>query len=156
MPDYKKGKIYRIVSPSKNLVYYGSTTQTISQRLQDHLKEYRLKTKPCKSFIVLECEDYKIELIEEYSCNNRQQLEKKEGEYQKNNECVNEKIAGRTKTEWYYDNQERLLEKRKNYYQDNVEIERQKNKDYQKNNKEKIKQYHKDYYQRKKQEQVNI
>jgi len=156
MPDYQKGKIYRIFSPSKNLVYYGSTTQTISQRLQDHLKEYRLKTKPCKSFIVLECGDYKIELIEEYPCNNKQQLERKEGEYMKNNDCVNTKIAGRTKTEWYYDNQERLLEKRKTYYLDNVEKEKQHNKEYQKNNKEKRKQYMKEYYQKKKQEQVKI
>jgi predicted GIY-YIG superfamily endonuclease len=41
MPDYQKGKIYKLWSPSKNLVYYGSTTQSISQRLADHLKNFK-------------------------------------------------------------------------------------------------------------------
>ena len=45
MPNYQNGKIYKLWSPSKNLIYYGSTTQTISQRLTDHLKGYRAYTK---------------------------------------------------------------------------------------------------------------
>ena len=30
-----------------------------------------------------------IELVENYPCNSKEELEKKEGEYIKNNECVN-------------------------------------------------------------------
>ena len=144
MPDYQKGKIYRLVSPSKNLVYYGSTTQTLSQRLAQHIKENKaynnkINTRYCCSYLVLDCEDYKIELVEEYPCNNRQQLCKKEGEYQKNNECVNTTIAGRTTNEYYQDNKKKLYELRK-----------EKQKEWEQNNIEKRKQYHKEYYQRRK------
>ena len=97
MPDYSKGKIYKLWSPSKNLVYYGSTTQTLSQRLSGHKGNYKAYNNDnnknhCSSYLVLECEDYKMDLIEEYACNNKSQLCKKEGEYQKNNECVNLQI----------------------------------------------------------------
>jgi len=40
MPNYQKSKIYKLWSPSKNLVYYGSTTETISRRLSKHLTDY--------------------------------------------------------------------------------------------------------------------
>ena len=110
MPDYQKGKIYKLWSPSKNLVYYGSTTQSISQRLTDHIKRKRYnKQRQYTSNIILDCEDYKIEVIEECPCNNRQQLERKEGEYIKANECVNKYVAGRTDKEWREDNRQHLL-----------------------------------------------
>lgn len=106
MPDYSKGKIYKLWSPSKNLVYYGSTTQTLSQRLSGHKGNYKLYNKNntkgsgCSSYLILACEDYKIELLEKYPCNNKSELYKKEGEYIKNNKCVNNQIAGRTKQEY--------------------------------------------------------
>jgi len=114
MPDYSKGKIYKLWSPSKNLVYYGSTTQTLSRRLSKHKSSYKAynndnNKQHCSSYLVLECEDYKMDLIEEYACNNKSQLCKKEGEYQKNNECVNLQIAGRTRNE-YNDDKFKLKE----------------------------------------------
>jgi hypothetical protein len=51
-----------------------------------------------------------MELSENYPCNNRQQLERKEGEYIKNNECVNKVIAGRTDLEYRLDNVNKLKE----------------------------------------------
>jgi len=115
MPDYSKGKIYKLWSPSKNLVYYGSTCETIANRLSSHKRAYKHyninNTKKYRSsFLILNCEDYKIELMEEYPCNNKSQLCKKEGEYQKSNECVNKNIAGRTsyesKKNWENNNKE--------------------------------------------------
>jgi hypothetical protein len=157
MPDYQKGKIYKLWSPSKNLVYYGSTIQSISQRLTDHINCFnRYKKDNNKryfiSFLVLDCEDYKIELIEEYPCNNKQQLCKKEGEYIKNNECVNKQIAGRTTKEWAEDNKEKIKEQKKewnkNDYENNPDKHKEKNKlKYEKNKDdrlEKQKKYYKD------------
>lgn len=146
MPDYQKGKIYRIISPSKNLVYYGSTTQSISQRLAQHIKDNKAYNndntkKYCSSFLVVECEDYKIELVEEYPCNNKQQLNRKEGEYQKANECVNSEISGRTYKEYYQDNKKQIYENRKESQQK-----------WEENNKDKRKQYQKEYYQKRKQQ----
>ena len=124
MPDYQQGKIYKLWSPSKNLVYYGSTTETISRRLSKHLTDYnrynnKTSTRYVNSFKILECDDYKIELVEDYPCNNRQQLCKKEGEYIKTNECVNKCIAGRTGYEWYQDNYDYKKEYYKQYRDEN-------------------------------------
>ena len=126
MPNYDLGKIYKLWSPSKNLVYYGSTTQTLEDRLSKHVYNHKQKNN-IASEIIIECMDYKIELLEHYPCNNRKELCKKEGEYIKANECVNKCVAGRTMKE---------------YYKDNIE----KFKEYNKTNKERIKQYYKEYH----------
>ena len=50
-----------------------------------------------KSFDEFDVENRKIVLIEEYPCQNRKQLEKKEGEYNENDKNgLNRCIAGRT------------------------------------------------------------
>jgi hypothetical protein len=162
MPDYQKAKIYKLWSPSKNLVYYGSTVQTLSQRLADHIRHYNCKKKNITASLILDCEDYKIELIEEYACNNRQQLERKEGEYIKNNVCVNKVVAGRTEKEYSKDNKEKrnkfckkwreehkeeLKEYRKNYKKNNPEKIKEGMKIYNENNITKLKEYKKTYYE---------
>jgi len=144
MPDYQKAKIYKLWSPSKNIIYFGSTTQAISQRLGEHLSNYKKYNndstkKYMSSFLVLDCEDYKIELLEEYACNNKQQLEKKEGEYIKNNECVNKRVAGRTNDEYM-----------KYYRENNVEKIRERAKQFKEKNPDKIKEYNRKYRLKKK------
>jgi uncharacterized protein (DUF2344 family) len=141
MPDYQNGKIYKLYSPSKNLVYYGSTVQTLSQRLGGHIRENR-RGKHCSSSEIIECGDYKIELLEDYPCNNKQQLERKEGEYIKNNECINKCVAGRGNKEYYIDNADKLKE----YYENNKEEIKQKSLKYYNDNRDKIREYKKQYY----------
>jgi hypothetical protein len=152
MPDYQKGKIYKLWSPSKNLVYYGSTTQSISQRLTDHIKRKNNNNeRQYTSNIILDCEDYKIELIEEYSCNNRQQLERKEGEYIKANECVNKYVAGRTDREWREDNREYLLNyDRERAKKRDKQKEKERKDTYRKNNPEKVKECQKKWNEKNK------
>jgi hypothetical protein len=142
MPDYQKAKIYRIISPSKNLIYYGSTTQTLSQRLTDHLKKKKYnKGGQYTSYLVLDCEDYKIELVENYPCNNKEQLFKKEGEYIKANECVNKYVAGRTDKEWREDNREYLLNyDRERSKKRDKQKEKERKDTYRKNNPERVKE----------------
>ena len=142
MVNYQNSKIYKLYSPSKNLTYIGSTTQILCKRLVEHLSKYKAyKNDDTKnfvtSFLVLECEDYKIELLEEYVCNNRQQLEKKEGEHIRNNECVNKVIVGRTHKQYYNDNADKMKEYRKN--------RADKMKEYQTINRDKIKEYDRQY-----------
>ena len=150
MPDYQNGKIYKLWSPSKNLVYYGSTTQTLSQRLASHIRDNKRENHQCISKLVLECEDYKIELVEEYPCNNKQQLERKEGEYQKNNECVNINVAGRTRAEWRKDNYNKVLEHRKKYSEEHREYNRLKAKKYREDNRDEINERRRNIYLEKK------
>lgn len=175
MPDYQKAKIYKIWSPSNNLVYYGSTTQTLPQRLAKHLGNYKYYTKDntktnyVTSFKILEYEDYKIELVEEYPCNNKHQLLRKEGEYIKENECVNMVVAGRTKKECaiidYQKNKEKYIknatiryeahkEEKKEY--DKSEERKEYRKNYRVDNVDKIREYQRQYYLKKKEERDKL
>jgi hypothetical protein len=141
MPDYKNGKIYKMWSPQGDEIYIGSTTQPLYARLHQH----KIKS-VCSSKILFEkYNDVRIELIELYSCDNKEQLTKKEGEYIRKLDCVNRFIPGRTNKEWRENNKEKIKEKNKEYYEDNKEHYKEYSKEYYENNKEKIKEYSKEY-----------
>jgi len=147
MKDYSQGKIYKLYSVSnEDVVYYGSTTLTLNERLARHISDYK-RNSSCKSKLVIAAGDYKIELIEEYPCANTAELERREGEYTKNNKCVNQVIAGRTPKEYYEDNKEYIKEQRKEYREDNKEKIKKRVKDYYENNKEAIAEKKKEYYE---------
>lgn len=135
MADYKHGKIYKIVSPSTGLTYYGATTQTLEERFKKH--EYNLESKRYQSFLVLECGDAEIELVENYPCNSKKELDRREGYYQRNNECVNIIVAGRTTSEYWQDNKEKMHKKQKEWREANIEYRREYEKNYREKNKEK-------------------
>jgi len=146
MPDYQLGKIYKLTSPSNNLVYYGSTAQKhLSTRIASHIRDYNCylnnKGDYTYSFKVLECEDYKYEVIEEYPCNNRKQLKDRERWYIQNNECVNKNIPNRTMAEWREDNKEHILEYDKKYREANKDKIKENEKEWREANKDKIKEY---------------
>lgn len=136
--DYKNGKIYKIVDNAYTKMYIGSTTQPLSKRFYCHKNNYFLwkngkhnKTTVYNIFDEFGINNCKIELIINYPCNSKDELEKKEGEYIKNNECVNKCIPRRTKKEYYEDNKDKLKE----YY-----LKRYSSK------KKDILEYHKRYY----------
>ena len=145
MPDYQKGKIYKLWSPQgeENEIYIGSTCDKLYKR-----KSHHKSVKDCKSKILFEkYDDIRIELIEDYPCNNKKELEKKEGEHIKNNKCLNKVIPCRTYKEYYEDNKEIFAEKSKLYREINKEQLAEKNKVYRENNKEKIVEKRKEYYE---------
>jgi hypothetical protein len=137
MPDYKNSKIYKIVSPSNpEMVYYGSTTQKLSVRMAAH------RCRPLKSSGLITCyEDSIILLVENFSCNNKEELIKKEGEYILNNDCVNKRVEGRTKREYYLDNEEKTKKYKKEYYNTNKDKIKQQNEENKHNIAEKRKKY---------------
>ena len=128
---YNKSMIYTIRSPATDKYYIGSTTQILCKRFSDHKKNYKLyldeKFNFITSFKILELGDAYIELLEEFSCDNKLQLEKREGELirEHKNECVNKRIEGRTKNEYRIDNKESIKEQNKQYYIDNKEHHKQ-------------------------------
>ena len=107
--DFNNGKIYKIVDNKSNMIYIGSTCKTLEQRLKSHISNYK-KYKAGKYnyvtvFKTLENNDYKIELIKNYSCNSKNDLEREEGKFIKeyrNNKLnvVNKLIAGQTQSEY--------------------------------------------------------
>tara|TARA_R110000782_G_scaffold446_9_gene1412 strand:- start:4539 stop:4991 length:453 start_codon:yes stop_codon:yes gene_type:complete len=94
MPDYQKGKIYKIIDNTNGKVYIGSTAQpTLSRRLSGHKGHYKHylagKGRYCKSFSILENKDFRIILICNYPCDNIDELHKKEQYYIDSYECIN-------------------------------------------------------------------
>jgi len=140
MPDYKNGKIYKLWSPERDEIYIGSTTQPLYARKSQHKKNLN-----CSSKILYEkYTDVRIELLECFPCDNKEELTKKEGEYIRNNNCVNKMIAGRTKKEYnkeYLENNKtKIKEQMKEYRENNKEKFREYDKKWYENNKEKIKE----------------
>ncbi len=96
---YENGKIYKIVSIGKNKtndIYIGSTFLTLKERLKNHLNEYNRKdcNSYCTSYEILKIGEYRIELIENYPCDNDDELRLREAEYIIENLdiCVNKQI----------------------------------------------------------------
>jgi hypothetical protein len=89
------GKIYKLISKNTNKVYYGSTTFVfLSIRLLNHercYRDYKLGKRGYQSSYdsILECGDYKIELVEDVVGTNKKDLLARERYYIENNECVN-------------------------------------------------------------------
>ena len=88
-------------------------------------------------------ERFRIQLIENYPCEDLYQLRQKEGEYIRKLGNLNKVIAGRTSSEYSkeyrLDNKEILQEKDKQKYVKNREKKLNQAKEYYENNKEKIK-----------------
>jgi hypothetical protein len=91
MNKYQNDKIYKIVCNTTNLTFYGSTTEpNINRKLAGHKANSKKANKNDISYKVLENDNYKIELIEAYVCNSKEELLNREQYYIKNNECINE------------------------------------------------------------------
>jgi len=138
MIDYSKGKIYAIRSHLTDKIYIGSTTQILCKRLSGHIRDFNYKQN-VSSKLILEKPDYYIELIENYPCNSKEELFRKEGEIIRKykDKCVNVLIAGRTRDEWYNENKTILSDKRKIYRKNNKDIISEKKKKYYNDNLEK-------------------
>lgn len=126
------GKIYLVKCKyNKDLVYVGSTTNTLQERMEYHSDTSEKKSITSLSKVV--CDDWDnwyIELYENYPCYNRYQLGRREGEVIKQIATINKNIAGRTRKEWCKDNSDKISQKAKKYYQNNRDelLEKQKEK----------------------------
>jgi hypothetical protein len=153
MVNYQNGKIYKIWSSQTNNIYIGSTTKLLCQRLANHKNDYKIYLKVRQDYIssyeILKYPDYQIELIENYSCNSKEELNKREGEIIRQNKdiCINKYIAGRTSKEWCEEHKERVAENKKSYYEEHKETLLEYNKKYYEEHKEAILATQKQYYE---------
>lgn len=91
---YSKGKIYKIVSDLTDKFYIGSTTKkNLCDRLYNHKSKYNSWIKTNKeyygSFELMKLEQYKIILLENYSCNSKAELIQREQFYIDKYKCDN-------------------------------------------------------------------
>lgn len=166
---YNNGKIYTLRNSISDDIYVGSTCMPLHKRFYKH--KTRCKDENC-NYKLYQCmrdigsEHFYIELYEEYPCDNKEQLNKREGEVMRLlNAKLNMRVAGRTKKEYYQDNIEKIKEYRKNnkeqikktnqkYYENNKEEIKDKKRQYYHDNKEKVKIRMKKYRENNK-EQIN-
>ena len=132
MTDYSKSKIYKIVCNKTGLIYYGSTTNSLKVRLIQHKSRYFNHRGNAKysCYEILENNDYKIELVEEVSCETKKQLRDREAYYIKNYDCINKVIPGRTRKERdnLPENKLKKKEQDKKYWEKNKDKIREKNR----------------------------
>ena len=153
MVNYQNGKIYRLISVSGKQ-YVGSTTQNLAKRKAGHVNTYKAWLRNNKescfttSFTLLEEGEVEIVLIEEYPCQNKEQLQRRERYWIEmiDGGCVNKYIPTRTYKEYYEANKQQLLEYHKQYREENKDQFKQ----YREANKDKINEYHKQYYEQNK------
>ena len=135
---YSNAKIYKISSPSTDKYYIGSTTKSIQSRLIQHAYDYGRHTVDGFGYynsvydIIKFC-DFKIELLESVSCNNRKELVIIEGKYitQFKSHVVNKCIAGRTIKQYRETHKEEI----KQHYINNRQLILQKYKQINENKK---------------------
>jgi len=93
--NYQHSKIYRISCDELDEVYVGSTTRPLSMRFAEHRHDYRKiqegkrlrrKSTVCK---ILQHPSARIELVEAFPCNNREELNARESQVIRRTKCVN-------------------------------------------------------------------
>jgi len=150
MPDYSKGKIYKICSDDPDIteVYIGSTIATLNERWSGHKADFTAGNFVSSALLFGKygIESFKIELIEDYPCKCEKDLVIREQYYIDTVECVNVSRSYRTEEQKiaYYkqyeiDNKDNLTEYRRGYYQQNKDALSSKQKVYQTENREAIK-----------------
>ena len=148
--DYSKGKIYKITNDYNDDVYVGSTCDTLVKRFSLHkiesTNERSKHRKIYNAFNEIGFERFRIELLEDYPCEDIYQLRQREGYYIRQIGTLNKVISGRTDNEYKEDNKELIKERNKHYREDNKELIKERNKNYIENNKEVIKERKKKYY----------
>ena len=111
--DYNNGKIYCIRNHVNDKIYVGSTCQSLSKRMAYHrddcMKSNRYNTLIYKMMRDLGRDNFYIELIEEYPCEDSNQLTRREGELMRDLKAsLNQVIAGRTRGEYKIDSYEKI------------------------------------------------
>ena len=147
---YQRGKIYTIRRyDDDTAIYVGSTIQPLSARMARHRSN-----KKCSlyQYVNGNWDNWYIELYEEYPCNNKQILEKREGEITRLIGNINKCIAGRTRQEHYNENKEKIKKKQKQYQESNKEQISKQRKEHYEDNKEILKKQVRDYYEANKEE----
>ena len=104
---YHRGKIYRITDLGYNQSYIGSTIQSLSVRMAGHRTSFNKYQSNKYGFVTVfnlfeqyGIENCKIELVEMFPCQSREELLKREGFVIQATECINKHIMGRTSKEY--------------------------------------------------------
>ncbi len=138
---YENGKIYKLICDN-GYYYIGSTIQKLNLRFNHHKGSAKTGTSTVYNYINnIGWDKVKIELIEDFPCSIKSELNKREDYYinlSKNDElCLNFNRA--------YVSDEERKENMKAYYEKNKETIIQNHREYNEKNKDKVDAYHAQY-----------
>ena len=156
MNRYEKGQIYKVVDIGYNMCYIGSMCQSLSKRFYKHKEKYYQYTKgkaDCNRRVNIIFDRYgiencKIELLQDFPCQSRNELLRQEGEHIRNNDCVNKIVSGRTNEEWRKDNYEHYINQKRQNWNETKDEQNRKKREFAKNNPDIIKQRSQDNYEK--------
>ena len=129
MNKYQYGKIYKIVDTTNpDMVYVGSTTYDLNVRMIKHKCDAKQRPELSKLYTYMNevgIDKFDIHHIEDYPCEGKEELRKREGELIKDIGTLNQRIAGRSKKEynkfWSEENREKIYEQARQRRIDNPE-----------------------------------
>ena len=119
MNRYENRKIYKITDVGYNKCYIGSTCESLSKRMTRHKEKFQAYQRGNANvhyltsfalFDVFGVENCKIELVETFACNTKEELLSREGHYIKNTDCVN-KVIPLEPVPYYWRHRDEVLEK---------------------------------------------
>ena len=144
--NYTNGRIYKILNYIDDACYVGSTIQPLSKRMAWHRVDARRPKKQhyllYKKMMEYGIENFYIELIEAYPCENNEELRKREGHYIREFGTLNKRMAGRTHQEYdrkyRRDNHEQIRARAQEYRGANRELIYAQQKEYREVNRDTI------------------
>ena len=149
MVNYQNGKIYKLVNNSDDEIYVGSTCNPLYKRKGGHKRKAKIQPnrEVYKHLNEVGWENVEIILIENFSCNSKDELHRRERYWIDTlNPSLNKVIPTRTLSEWIEENKEVISQKQKEFRESNKEVISQKAKEYRELNKEELSQKRKEYY----------
>lgn len=91
---YSRSKIFRIVSNVSNKEYIGTTIQSLAERMSDFKKQNRKLPKVLSDMFEEDgIENCSIILIENYPCNNVEELNMRERYWIEQRDCINKRVV---------------------------------------------------------------
>ncbi len=128
--NFNNGKIYKITNDYNNDIYVGSTCDTLVKCFSCHRCKINCKRDGHRPLYTLMKEigvdRFRIELIEDFPCEDKYQLRQKEGFWIRELGTLNKTIENRSRAEYVAVNREKILEYSKQYskqnYAENKEI----------------------------------
>ena len=139
------GKIYKLVSKFTDVIYVGSSVDTLVSRLKKHKNNTS-----CSQRALFELGEVDIILLEHYPCESKVDLRIREQFYMdklryegytlvnKHRAYTSPEMLKEQHKEYYENNKEQRKEQTKEYYETNKEVIKEQQKEYKENNKNKI------------------
>ncbi len=140
--DFAKGKIYKITNDLNDDIYVGSTCDTLVKRFIYHKSDSKKEIEQIRPLYKLMHEigfqRFRIQLIEDYPCEDLYQLRQREGYWIRQIGTLNQRIESRTDKEYHQDNKDKINLRHREHWKDVKDVTNEKRREKYEENKEKI------------------